>query len=71
VCVCVCVCVCVRAHDSNNEQEASSTRAREPSVKKIRQTKSTILASSANQMLLQKRLNKKRKVKLNSCIKSE
>jgi hypothetical protein len=44
--------------DSNNEQEASSAGPRKPSVKKIRQTKSTTVASSANQMLLQKRTNK-------------
>lgn len=45
--------------DSNNGQEASSTGPREPSVKKIRQTKSTKVASSANQMLVQKRINKR------------
>jgi hypothetical protein len=45
--------------DSNNEQAASSVGLREPSVKKIRQTKGTNVASSANQMLLQKRANKK------------
>ena len=45
--------------DSNNGQEASSTGPREPSVKKIRQTKSTKVVSSANQMLLQKRINKR------------
>jgi len=41
--------------DSNNGLEASSTGPREPSVKKIRQTKSTKVVSSANQMLLQKK----------------
>lgn len=45
--------------DSNNGQEASSTGPREPSVKKIRQTKSTKVLSSANQMLLQKMINKR------------
>lgn len=47
--------------DSNNEQDTSSTRTREPSVKKISQTKSTSVASSANQMLLQKRTIKNEK----------
>jgi hypothetical protein len=49
--------------DSNNEQEASSAGPRKPSVKKIRQTKSANVASSANQMLLQKRTNKKNRIR--------
>lgn len=49
--------------DNNNEQKAPSTGTREPSVKKIRQTKSTNVISSANQMLLQKSWGGKKQIR--------